>query len=204
MHRRPNAAVLMIRATKEVAMFRTAILATVVVAIGAAAGLGANQRRGANQPGQPDFQTGTAAVTIVNEPGVSVINQPSVTIANEPSVGGATGGPLDGQSIRPAGPGLDDARIPAGRRHLHVHLAGRRVGGAPHRGRPQQRLGTGRHRRRPRQVAQLVDGGEHRGVVDPLTLTPRGDSQLRGVDGLDDRLGRRDLGVAGCSCHRDE
>ena len=74
-------------------MSRTAIVAAVVLAIGAAAGLGASQRRGANQPGQPDFQTGTAAVTIVNEPGVSVINQPSVTIANEPTVVARQAGP---------------------------------------------------------------------------------------------------------------
>ena len=74
-------------------MPRTAILATIVLAIGAAAVLGANQRRGTNQLSQPDFETGTAAVTIANEPGVNVINQPSVTIANEPIVMARQDGP---------------------------------------------------------------------------------------------------------------
>ncbi len=59
-------------------MLRTAILATVALAIGAAAVLGASQRRGANQQSQPDFGTGTVTVTIANEPGVIVTNEPTV------------------------------------------------------------------------------------------------------------------------------
>ncbi len=59
-------------------MLRTAILATVALAVGAAAVLGASQLRGANQQGQPDFQTGTVTVTIANEPGVTVTNEPTV------------------------------------------------------------------------------------------------------------------------------
>jgi hypothetical protein len=59
-------------------MLRTAILATVALAIGAATVLGASQRRGANQQSQPDFGTGTVTVTIANEPGVIVTNEPTV------------------------------------------------------------------------------------------------------------------------------
>ena len=59
-------------------MLRTTMLATVGVAIGAAAVLGANQLRGGNQRSQPDFVTGSVTVTVANEPGVTVINEPTV------------------------------------------------------------------------------------------------------------------------------
>ena len=59
-------------------MLRTAIPATIVLTIGAAVVLGASQRRGANQPGQPDFKTGTVAVTIANEPRCTIANEPTV------------------------------------------------------------------------------------------------------------------------------
>ena len=59
-------------------MLRTATLATIALAIGAAVVLGASQRRGANQQSQPDFETGTVTVTVANEPGVIVTNEPTV------------------------------------------------------------------------------------------------------------------------------
>jgi len=67
-------------------MLRTTMLATVGVAIGAAAVLGANQLRGGNQRSQPDFVTGSVTVTIANEPGVTIVNEPAVTVLNEPTV----------------------------------------------------------------------------------------------------------------------
>ena len=59
-------------------MLRTAILATVTLAIGALAVLGASQLRRGTQQNQPDFGTGTVTVTIANEPGVIVTNEPTV------------------------------------------------------------------------------------------------------------------------------
>ena len=74
-------------------MLRTAILATVALAIGAATVLGASQRRDANQQSQPDFGTGTVTVTIANEPGVTIVNQPGVIVTNEPTVVARQAGP---------------------------------------------------------------------------------------------------------------
>ncbi len=51
-------------------MLRSTILATVALAIGTAAVLGASQLRRGTQQSQPDFETGTVTVTIANEPTV--------------------------------------------------------------------------------------------------------------------------------------
>ena len=74
-------------------MLRSTILATVALALGAAAVLGANQLRRGNQQSQPDFGTGTVTVTIANEPGVTIVNQPGVIVTNEPAVVARQAGP---------------------------------------------------------------------------------------------------------------
>lgn len=74
-------------------MLRSTILATVALALGAAAVLGANQLRRGNQQSQPDFGTGTVTVTIANEPGVTIGNQPGVIVTNEPTVVARQAGP---------------------------------------------------------------------------------------------------------------
>jgi len=74
-------------------MLRSTILATVALALGAAAVLGANQLRRPNQQSQPDFATGTVTVTIANEPGVTIVNQPGVIVTNEPTVVARQAGP---------------------------------------------------------------------------------------------------------------
>ena len=74
-------------------MLRSTILATVALALGAAAVLGANQLRRGNQQSQPDFATGTVTVTIANEPGVTIVNQPGVIVTNEPTVVARQAGP---------------------------------------------------------------------------------------------------------------
>ena len=59
-------------------MLRTAIPATVALAIGAAAVLGANQLRRGTQQNQPNFETTAVTVIVGNEPGVTVTNEPTV------------------------------------------------------------------------------------------------------------------------------
>ena len=74
-------------------MIRPTLLATVALASGAAALVGASQLRQASQPGQPDFGIGAVAVTVANEPGVTIINQPGVTVTNQPTVSARQDGP---------------------------------------------------------------------------------------------------------------
>jgi len=56
---------------------RTAIVVTVLVGLGAVALLAGTQL-GGNQPGQPNFETGSLPVTVENEPAVLVTNEPIV------------------------------------------------------------------------------------------------------------------------------
>lgn len=55
-------------------MFRTIMVVSVALAVGAAAVVGARQLR----QDQPGFETGAVPVTVANEPGVTVLNEPTV------------------------------------------------------------------------------------------------------------------------------